>query len=244
MVFIACTHCPGALQTGSFVVLKNSMNTKQVVAIIGSSGNVGSALARSLSKGNYRILLRSSKTQAVQSLLDEINNNYFPADAEIVNDDIELCWEADIIILAVPYAAEKQVADNIKSVVNQKVVISVSNPINETCDGLLTPPGTSAAEELQKQLPNAKVVKAFNTVPASDFHKHFVEDEKPDCFIAGDDGEATELVYDLVKAAGFNPIPAGDLSMSRTLESMQLLMAGLRRQNKNTGIAELKIVYR
>jgi 8-hydroxy-5-deazaflavin:NADPH oxidoreductase len=234
MVFIACTHCPGALQTGSFVVLKNSMNTKQVVAIIGSSGNVGSALARSLSKGNYRILLRSSKTQAVQSLLDEINNNYFPADAEIVNDDIELCWEADIIILAVPYAAEKQVADNIKSVVNQKVVISVSNPINETCDGLLTPPGTSAAEELQKQLPNAKVVKAFNTVPASDFH----------CFIAGDDGEATELVYDLVKAAGFNPIPAGDLSMSRTLESMQLLMAGLRRQNKNTGIAELKIVYR
>jgi 8-hydroxy-5-deazaflavin:NADPH oxidoreductase len=244
MVFIACTHCPGALQTGSFVVLKNSMNTKQVVAIIGSSGNVGSALARSLSKGNYRILLRSSKTQAVQSLLDEINNNYFPADAEIVNDDIELCWEADIIILAVPYAAEKQVADNIKSVVNQKVVISVSNPINETCDGLLTPPGTSAAEELQKQLPNAKVVKAFNTVPASDFHKHFVADEKPDCFIAGDDGEATELVYDLVKAAGFNPIPAGDLSMSRTLESMQLLMAGLRRQNKNTGIAELKIVYR
>jgi predicted dinucleotide-binding enzyme len=93
------------------------MNTKQVVAVIGASGNMGSAFARSLSKGNYRILLRSSKTNAIQSLLNEIKNNRFSADVEVVDDDIEACWEADVIILAVPYAAEKRIAETIRSVV-------------------------------------------------------------------------------------------------------------------------------
>ena len=208
------------------------MNTKQVVAVIGASGNMGSAFARNLSKGNYRILLRSSKTDGVQSLLNEIKNNRFSADVEIVDDDIEASWEADVVILAVPYAAEKKVAETIRRVVNQKVVISISNPLNEDCDGLLTPPGISAAEELQRLLPNARVVKAFNTVFASDFDQPVIHEQRLDCFIAGDDEDALEVVYDLVKTAGFNPVIAGDLSVSGTLENMQFLLIQLVMQSK------------
>jgi len=218
------------------------MNTKQVVAVIGASGNMGSALARSLSKGNYRILLRSSKTDAIQSLLNEIKNNRFSADVEVVDDDIEVCWEADVIILAVPYAVEKRVAERIRSVVNQKVIISISNPLNDHCDGLLTRPGISAAEELQKQLPNAKVVKAFNTVFAGDFDQPVIQEQRLDCFIAGDDEDALEVVYDLVKAAGFNPVIAGDLSMSGILESMQLLLIQLVMQSKYKRMTGWKIL--
>jgi 8-hydroxy-5-deazaflavin:NADPH oxidoreductase len=218
------------------------MNTKQVVAVIGASGNMGSAFARSLSRGNYRILLRSSKTNAVQSLLNEIKNNRFSADVEIVDDDIEASWEADVVILAVPYAAEKKVAETIRSVVNQKVIISISNPLNDQFDGLLTPPGISAAEELQKVLPNAKVIKAFNTVFASDFDQPVIQDQRLDCFIAGDDEDALEVVYDLVKAAGFNPIIAGDLSVSRTLERMQLLLIQLVMQSKYKKMTGWKIL--
>jgi len=182
------------------------MYTKQVVAVIGASGKMGSALAKTLSKGNYRILLHSSKTNEVESLLHEIKRNNPTADIEIVDDYVEIGWEADAVILAVPYAVEKLVAGNIKSVVNQKVIISISNT--------LTSQGISGAEELQKQLPNAKVVKAFNTVLAKDFY----HDQRLDCFIAGNDEAALELVYDLVKTAGFNPVIAGDLSKSRILE--------------------------
>ncbi len=182
------------------------MYTKQVVAVIGASGKMGSALAKTLSKGNYRILLHSLKTNEVDRLLDEIKSNNPSADIEIVDDYVEIGWEADAVILAVPYAVEKLVAENIKSVVNQKVIISISNP--------LTSQGISGAEELQKQLPNAKVIKAFTKVLADDFY----HDQKLDCFIAGNDEDALELVYDLVKTAGFHPVIAGDLSMSRTLE--------------------------
>jgi NADPH-dependent F420 reductase len=218
------------------------MNTKQVVAVIGASGNMGSAFARSLSKGNYRILLRSSRTDAIQSLLNEIKNNRFSADVEVVDDDIEACWEADVIILAVPYTAEKRVAETIRSVVNQKVVISISNPLNDHRDGLLTQTGISAAEELQKRLPNAKVVKAFNTVFASDFDQPVIQDQRLDCFIAGDDEDALEIVYDLVKTAGFNPVMAGDLSVSGTLESMQLLLIQLVMQSKYKRMTGWKIL--
>ena len=210
------------------------MNTKQVVAVIGASGKMGSALGRNLSKGNYRILLCSSKTDVIQSLLNEITTNHSSADVEIVEDAVDVCWEADIIILAIPYVAEKQVAASIKSVVNQKVIISVSNPINDSQDALLTPPGTSAAEELQRQLPNAKVIKAFNTVTADMFQQRVVDGHRMDCLIAGRDPEALEVVSDLVKAAGFKPVIVGDLNASRTLESMQLLLIQLMSQSKNS----------
>ena len=193
------------------------MNTKQVIAVIGASGKMGSALAKTLSKGNYKILLHSSQTNKVECLLDEIKSNHPSADIEIVDDYVEIGWEADVVILAVPYEAEKEVAERIRTVVNQKVIVSVSNPLNDHYDGLLTE-GMSAGEELQKQLPHAKVIKAFNTVFASDFYHPCVEHQKLDCFIAGNDKDALELVYDLVKTAGFRPVIAGDLSMSRTLK--------------------------
>jgi len=218
------------------------MNTKQVVAVIGASGNMGSAFARTLSKGNYRILLRSSKTDAIQSLLNEIKNNRYSADVEVVDDDIEACWEADVIMLAVPYAAEKRIAETIRSVVTQKVVISISNPLNDRCDGLLTQPGISAAEELQKHLPNAKVVKAFNTVFANDFDQPIIQKQRLDCFIAGDDENALEIVCDLVKATGFNPVIAGNLSVSGTLESMQFLLIQLVMQGKYKKMTGWKIL--
>ena len=195
------------------------MNTKQVVAIIGASGNMGCAIAKKLSMGNYRILLYSSKTNKIQSLIAEIKSSNPNADIEAADDQIEGCWEGDIIILAVPYKVEKQVAENIRSVVNQKIIISISNPLNDQFDSLSITRFTSAAEELQKQLPNAKVIKAFNTVVEADFYRPVISDQKVDCFIAGNDEEALEVVYDLVKTAGFNPVMAGDLSVSRTLES-------------------------
>jgi hypothetical protein len=78
--------------------------------------------------------------------------------------------KGDIIIAAVPYSAEKNVAKTIRKVSNQKIVVSISNPINKTFDGLATQLG-SAAEELQTLLPNAKVIKAFNTTFADDFNQ-------------------------------------------------------------------------
>jgi len=203
------------------------MKTKQTIAIIGATGSMGSAISKSLSKGNYRLLLKSGDTDKLKKLSSEIKATHPSADLELMTCPTEASWEADIIILAVPFEAEKEITERIRDVANQKIVVSIANPLNQTFDGLVTRPGTSAAEELQKLLPNSKVVKAFNTTFAADFSTPGIDGKQVDAFIGGNDKEAVETVKELVSTAGFNPIVAGELSVSRTLESMQLLLIQL-----------------
>ena len=219
------------------------MKTKQTIAVIGASGNMGSAISKSLAKGNYRLLLFSENESKVQPVLDDIKKSYPSADVEITNCSKQASWEADIIILAVPHNVEKGIAEKIGEVSNQKVVISIANPLNETYDGLTTPPDTSAAEELQKLLPNAKVVKTFNTTFAADFASPIIDGKQVDAFIAGDDAEALETATELVSVAGFNPIVAGNLSVSRTLENMQLLLIQLTMKYNYNWLAGWKILH-
>jgi NADPH-dependent F420 reductase len=210
------------------------MRTKQTIAIIGASGTMGSAIAKSLCKGNYKLLLCSNEPGKIETLINDIKSTNSLADVEISDCFKEACWEADIIIAAVPYASEQELAERIKEVANQKIVISIANPLNETYTGLITAADTSAAEELQKLLPHSKVIKAFNTTFAADFSTAVIDRKKIDAFIAGNDEDALETVSELVSTAGFNPVIAGVLSASRTLENTQLmLIQSTRKYNYN-----------
>ena len=219
------------------------MKTKQTIAVIGATGNMGSAISKSLSKGNYRLLLCSDNKGKVGLIVNDIKSDNSSADVEAIDCSAQASWEADIIIAAVPYAAEKEVAEKIREMANQKIVISITNPVNDTYNGLVTAPDTSAAEELQKLLPNSKVVKAFNTTFAADFSTPVIDGKQVDAFIAGNNEEALQTVSELVSAAGFNPIVAGDLTVSRTLENMQLLLIQLGMKYNYNWLAGWKILH-
>lgn len=215
----------------------------KTIAIIGATGNMGSAIAKSLANADYRLLLFAhdkEKLSKVNSEIKSINSN---ADVDCMGCAMEASWEADIIIAAVPYAVEKEVAEKIRQVATQKIVISITNPANEDFTQVLTSPGTSAAEELQKLLPASKVVKAFNTTYAADFAQPVIAGKQVDAFIAGDDDEALQIVKELVAKTGFNPIVAGPLSVSRTLEAMQLLLIQLTIKNNYNWIAGWKVLH-
>src|SRR5574337_795483 len=107
------------------------MATKKTIAIIGASGKMGSAIAKSLSKGNYRLLLIANQHEKVEQLIDEIKSNNPSADVDSMGCPFDASWEADIIIPAVKYKVEKEVAEKIKQVATQKIVVSISNPLNE-----------------------------------------------------------------------------------------------------------------
>ena len=219
------------------------MQTKQTIAIIGATGNMGSAISKGLAKGNYRLLLCGDDLSKTKSLTYQIKSLIPSADVEEIDCSVDASWQADIIIAAVPYAAEKEVASRIKDVANQKIVISIANPMNETYDGLVTAPDSSAAEELQKLLPHSKVVKAFNTTFAADFSTPVIDGKQVDAFIAGDDDASVKTVAELVKTVGFNPIEAGKLAVSGTLERMQLLLIQLGVKNDYNWLAGWKILH-
>lgn len=219
------------------------MKIKQTIAVIGATGNMGSAISKSLSKGNYKLLLCANEQDKVQTLVQQIKLQNSSADVEAVDCSTEASWEADIIILALPYEAEKEVAEKIREMANQKIVISIANPLNSSYNGLVTAADTSAAEELQKLLPNSKVIKAFNTTFAADFTTPVIDGKQVDAFVAGNDEDALQTVSELVTTAGFNPIVAGNLSVSRTLESMQLLLIQLGIKYKYNWLAGWKILH-
>ena len=219
------------------------MQTKQTIAIIGATGNMGSSISKALAKGPYRLLLKDARQEDLDSLVNEIKTKHSNADVESSVCPAEASWEADIIITAVPYEAEKEVAGKIREVANQKIVISIANPLNESYDGLLTAPDTSAAEELQKLLPNSKVVKAFNTTFAADFASPVIAGKQVDAFVVGNDENSVQTVAELVKTVGFNPIIAGGLSVSRTLENMTLLMIQLTMKYNYNWLAGWKVLH-
>jgi predicted dinucleotide-binding enzyme len=138
-------------------------------------------------------------------------------------------------VIATPYAGSLDLARRLGAALEGKIVVDISNPLNDTYSDLVTPPDTSAAEEIRKLLPaSVKLVKAFNTTFAGTLVAGQVAGQPLDVFIAGDDDAAKVKVAELVKSGGLNAIDAGPLARAQQLEKLGFL--GIQLQFKlNTG---------
>lgn len=146
--------------------------------------------------------------------------------------------KADIVFLAVPYGAAAetvQAADGFAG----KIVVDLTNPMKADFSGLAIGFSTSAAEEIARLAPQAKVVKGFNTLFASVLQNSGKAAGTPaTVLLAGDDADAVAQVETLVKTAGLKPIVAGPLSAARNIEAVAALNIGLGYgQGKGTDIA-------
>jgi 8-hydroxy-5-deazaflavin:NADPH oxidoreductase len=133
----------------------------------------------------------------------------------------------DIVILAVPYASAVPVVAQYGDALAGKVIIDISNTFSAAdATGLVTPDGTSGAQEIAKAAPaSAHVVKAFNTV-----FGHVLAQGRPlDVLIAGDDARAKASVSAFIESLGLRPLDTGDLAMAHWLEGVGLLLMGLAR---------------
>ena len=189
------------------------------VTIIGA-GNVGKALATSITHAGHDVTIAAKDSENARAAADAIGTSSADSNAGAVVG-------ADIVILAIPYAAGAQVAAEIRDAVAGKTIIDVSNPLTLDYSGLATT-GTSAAEELQLRLPDASVVKAFNTIFASN---QAAPTREVDGYVAADDGDAKQQVISLLDSMGFTPLDVGPLSAARHLEGMAFLNIGLNAQN-------------
>jgi len=130
----------------------------------------------------------------------------------------------DIVILAVPYASAVAVVSEYGDALRGKVIIDITNPINADATRLVTPYGTSAAQEIAKAIPaSAHVVKAFNTV----FGHVLAPGRSLDVLFAGDDARAKASVSAFIESLGLRPLDAGGLEMAHWLEGAGLLMISL-----------------
>jgi 8-hydroxy-5-deazaflavin:NADPH oxidoreductase len=179
------------------VVMTRDMATKRI-GIIGD-GNVGSALARGLKRVGLDVRAVGKDKTAIRETAS---------------------W-AELVLLAVPFGAIDDVVKVVTGVVEGKTVVDVTNALDEKMN-LAVGFTTSGAEELQKKLPGARVVKAFNTVFAKHMDSGRLGDKPLTAFVAADDVEAKRTVLELARKVGFDGVDAGPLKNARLLEPLAL----------------------
>ena len=167
------------------------------------SGRVGTALKTGWSRVGHDVQTASRASG--------------PSPAEIAD------W-ADVIVLAIPFAAIPDVASDIGPAVG-KVIIDCTNPIATGPDGMGLARGhtTSGAETLQALLPQAHVVKTLNQVGAEVMADTTGFSPPPVQLLAGNDAEIKATVARLLGDLGFEPLDAGGLSKARLLEPFALV---------------------
>ena len=134
----------------------------------------------------------------------------------------------DVVVLAVPYGEVAGIIDERRDQLAGKVVIDITNPVNfETFDSLTVPADSSAAAVIAAALPEAKVVKAFNTTFGGTLVAKEVGPLPTTVLIAGDDTDAKALVTDVIEAGGLKVIDAGALKRARELEALGFLQITL-----------------
>jgi 8-hydroxy-5-deazaflavin:NADPH oxidoreductase len=191
------------------------------IAIIGAEGTMGSRLLRRLLDNGYHVHAYDQRRISLDILRSGEPN------LTIHTSPVDAALAADVVILAIPYAAEQALAEQVRDSLGDRIVVSLTNPLTPTLDDVLTPHDESAAEHLAAVMPHARVVKALNSLSAGAFDTPQSTRPVFDTFVASDHLDAAKIVERIIADIGFRPWYVGGLILSRTLERMSALLIGV-----------------
>ena len=186
------------------------------VAIIGI-GTIGSTLAANFAAGGQDILLAGRDQEAARKVAADLDGH-----AEVVSVD-EAVERAGVLVIAVWLDAFEQLIAQYGEQLAGKVIVDPTNPVGPDSDGnyrKVIPDQESSGQILAGLLPaGARLVKAFGTLSAPTLAAAARrEPERAVLFYAADDDNAGNLVADLIRAGGYEPVQVGGLDQSIRIE--------------------------
>ena len=204
------------------------------VAIIGA-GNVGTALATALTRAGHNVTITARDPRHATKAAEQSGASTAPSNAAAAES-------ADVVIAAVPATSIREVAADIRQPASGKPVVDVTNRMAPTDQGLDIDTSSSNAEDLASMLPASSVVKAFNTLFASNQADPTAEGVQLDGFVAADDQAAKAAVIELVESIGLHPVDVGPLKRARQLEGLAFLNITLNAENGGSWQSGWKLV--
>lgn len=183
------------------------------VTVIGA-GNMGSAFVKQLHAAGHPVVVTAAHPDRAAALAAQYDGVRAVSASGAARD-------ADVVIIATGYA---DAVDALRAVgdLRGKVVVDITNPLTDDYMGLTLGHSTSAAEEIARAVPEARVVKAFNTIFAQVLAggAEFGNGQRVAVFVAGDSDSAKRTVMALAWSLGFATFDAGGLKNARYLEPL------------------------
>ena len=198
---------------------------KSRIGILGT-GDVGRSLATGFVGVGHEVKIgsRDPKGAKVKELLGKVGRG------ASAGTFAEAAAFGEVVVLATLWSGtEAAIRLAAPGNFNGKVVIDATNPLifaENAPPALALGLTDSGGEQVQRWLPGAKVVKAFNTVGFAHMFKPQFAGGPPDMFIAGNDDGAKKVVTEILGSFGWSTVDAGGIEGARLLEPMCLLWVG------------------
>ena len=215
-------------------------DNKAVIAVLGGTGHEGAGLAARWAKAGYPVVIGSRDAGRAADAAAEMAAKTGADVRGLANADAAAAGE--IVVLAVPYAGQKALANDVRAQLEGKILIDVTVPlVPPKVARVQLPEGGSAVEALQKDLgEGVRVVAAFQNVSA---HQLADLDAEVNCdvLVAGDDIEARETVVQLARAIGITALHAGPLANSAAAEALTSVLIAINKRYKVADGAGIRI---
>lgn len=204
------------------------------LAFVGGTGPEGLGLAMRFARAGHEVAVGSRSTErgveGAGKVLEAV-----PAAKVTGGSNAEVAAAADVVFLTFPYSGQQPTLEALGTALDGKIVCNVVAPL-EFQQGVgavaLNVPGSSALQEAIAQLPNARVVSAFQNMSAEEL-QHLDHPIEADVLVCGRDAEAKQVVIGLAnEIAGCRGIDAGGPSQSRYVEMLTSLLINLNRKHK------------
>jgi NADPH-dependent F420 reductase len=206
------------------------------IAILGGTGKEGAGLGARWALAGHSIIIGSRDAERARAKAVELRER--TGKLPIVgHTNAEAASLGEVVVVALPADGLHILADA-REACRGKVAVSTVVPLTFGGPRLFTPPSAgSAAEEVQRLLPEARVVAAFHHIAA---HELAEADHPIECdlLLCGGDKDAKETVAELGRSIGLRAIDVGPVTNAGPLEGITAVLATINRRYKlkNSGI--------
>jgi NADPH-dependent F420 reductase len=205
------------------------------IAVLGGAGKEGSGLALRWAHVGYPVVIGSRDAARASEAAAEINTA-LGREAARGTDNLSAAQAAEIVVLTVPFSAQRATVESVRDALKGKILIDVTVPlVPPKVSRVQLPDGGSAVEAIQKLLgPDTRVVSAFQNISA---HHLKDLDHSIDCdvLVCADDKATGDQVVAMAKEIGLGAWNAGVLANSVVSEALTSVLITLNQRYKVPG---------
>jgi NADPH-dependent F420 reductase len=199
------------------------------VAIVGGTGNLGSALALRLGAPGVKIIIGSRDAEKAKNVVANLKPKLRAGDM-VGTTNREAVKDADFVVVAVPYEGHAQMVAELKGQLGGKIVIDTVVPLNKVKP--FVPAAGSALQEAQQILAGeAPVIGALHNISAVDLGD--VDSSLGDVLVCGDDNTAKQKVMEIIQRIGATAYDGGPASNAYVIEGLTGVIIHLNRKYKS-----------